>query len=126
METVKANESLEDVNRQIEDAVRHMEDLKRKAEELKATERPGVIEEINKQIALYEIKPGELSFRAQAEPQKRLSAMIGRSKSQKKPRKASTAYEDDQGNSWSGKGPQPKWFKEALANGRTKEQLEKK
>ena len=43
------------------------------------------------------------------------------SKSAKKPGPAK--YKDRTGNSWSGRGPQPNWLKQALASGKTLEAL---
>ena len=43
------------------------------------------------------------------------------SKSAKKPGPAK--YKDRTGNSWSGRGPQPNWLKQALAGGKTLEDL---
>ena len=40
-------------------------------------------------------------------------------------RKAKRQYQDQNGNSWSGMGPQPRWLKEALATGATIEQFAK-
>jgi DNA-binding protein H-NS len=36
-------------------------------------------------------------------------------------RAASTQYADDKGNSWAGRGPRPKWLREALESGATLE-----
>jgi DNA-binding protein H-NS len=47
----------------------------------------------------------------------------GRKSSAKKTAKR-TGYKDDAGNSWSGFGRQPAWLKEALASGKTLEDLQ--
>jgi DNA-binding protein H-NS len=39
------------------------------------------------------------------------------------PARQSKGYTDGKGNTWSGRGKRPNWFKEALASGMTKEQL---
>jgi DNA-binding protein H-NS len=39
------------------------------------------------------------------------------------PASQSKSYADGKGNTWSGRGKRPNWFKEALAAGKTKEQL---
>ena len=38
-------------------------------------------------------------------------------------KRSATAYRDEAGNTWSGFGPKPRWLKEALAAGKTLEQL---
>jgi DNA-binding protein H-NS len=43
------------------------------------------------------------------------------SKGAKKP--GTAKYKDRTGNSWSGRGPQPNWLKQALADGKTLEEL---
>jgi len=40
-----------------------------------------------------------------------------------KRRPSSVLYRDDAGHSWTGRGPQPRWLKEALASGRTLEDM---
>ena len=40
-----------------------------------------------------------------------------------KRRPSSVLYRDGSGNSWTGRGPQPRWMKEALASGKTLEDL---
>jgi len=42
---------------------------------------------------------------------------------EQKKRASTASYKDDAGNSWSGFGPKPRWFKEALAAGKTPEEL---
>lgn len=45
-------------------------------------------------------------------------------KAQKSKRSPSTVhYQDGAGNSWTGRGPRPRWLKEAIAAGRTLEEL---
>lgn len=40
-----------------------------------------------------------------------------------KRRPSSVLYRDGKGNSWTGRGPQPRWMKQALASGKTIEEL---
>ena len=46
-----------------------------------------------------------------------------RKKSPAKGRKIAAKYRDAQGNTWAGRGLQPRWFKAALAEGKTPESL---
>jgi DNA-binding protein H-NS len=49
------------------------------------------------------------------------------SKKKKKPstkgRKVAAKYRDDKGNTWAGRGLKPRWFKDALAEGKTVESM---
>ena len=53
-----------------------------------------------------------------------VKAKRGAPKAAKAKRRPSTVlYQDGAGNSWTGRGPQPRWLKEALARGKTLEDL---
>ena len=45
------------------------------------------------------------------------------SKNVQKRRPSSVLYSDGAGHSWTGRGPQPRWLKEAIAGGRTLEEM---
>jgi DNA-binding protein H-NS len=68
------------------------------------------------QAAASEGTPAVAPSEAKAAPKKAV-------KSKFKPGKETVKYQDGTGNKWSGKGPRPKWFKEALAAGKTLEDL---
>jgi DNA-binding protein H-NS len=51
------------------------------------------------------------------------SVAKARTKVVKPKRKTGIRFKDQAGNSWSGMGPKPRWFKEAIASGLTPEQL---
>lgn len=55
-------------------------------------------------------------------PKAKASKGKGRAVSKAKA-KARPTYRDEKGNRWTGMGPQPKWLKEALAAGKTLEEL---
>lgn len=63
--------------------------------------------------------PGSKTRRRQASEPSRRKGSAKRSG-----RKPSIKYRDDAGNAWSGLGPQPKWFKDALASGTSLEALQ--
>jgi DNA-binding protein H-NS len=51
---------------------------------------------------------------------------VGRSKkSAGKKRPSKVLYRDDAGHSWSGRGPRPGWLKDAVASGKTLEELKR-
>ena len=61
-------------------------------------------------------------FRASAETVNTSTAQRP-TKLRKKRRPSTVVYRDDAGHSWTGRGPQPRWLKEALAAGKTLEEL---
>lgn len=83
------------------------------AERMKAKEKAGVIGRIRAAIAAYELTPADL-FDEPKVPAKRRVAK----KKAGKPR----AYSDGM-NTWSGYGTQPAWLREAIASGKTLEEL---
>lgn len=89
--------------------------LQRKADALKDSEKAGVIDKIKVAIEHYGITPAEL-FEGRAKPAKAPA---------KTTRKGSgvVKYRDGAGHTWTGFGPKPRWFTEALAGGKTVEDL---
>jgi DNA-binding protein H-NS len=103
-----------------------IEELQREAEALKANERQGVIERMKEAISVYEITAQELGLGGRSgSPRGQSTAKKGasRAKSSKKSAEPRTAYADGKGNTWGGRGPRPKWLKDALANGGSLEQF---
>lgn len=56
--------------------------------------------------------PGEVSRSANSKKKRKM-----------KRRPSSVIYRDDAGNSWTGRGPQPRWLKDALASGKSLESM---
>lgn len=130
-----------------------IEKLNKAKEALKAKEVAGVIARIKVAIAHYGLtavdlglakqmgrKPGSKSKAAKAVGEaavlapavKKTSGKKGaaRKAAPKAPRKAKVAkapgvakYSDGAGNSWTGNGKRPKWFLDAIAGGKTAEDL---
>lgn len=106
--------------------LQQVEALQRQAEELKRKEIPGVVARIKEAIAFYGLTAADLG----------LGVAPGRKTKAPKPAKASPAkksaaskrpsgikYSDSQGHAWSGRGPKPQWFKDALTSGASEESL---
>ena len=90
--------------------------LKREAESLKAKEVAGVVERIRSAIEHYGLTAADL-FGTQAVRRTRAKPAAGK-------RKPSVIkYRDDKGHAWTGVGKRPNWFKEAIASGKTAEDL---
>ena len=122
-------QTLKEINREIER-------LKERAATIVIAEKSGVIDRIKEAISYYGITAIELGFGSAGKsekPAKRKTQQGATSKPAeaaaatpvKKPRTGAGAikYKDDAGHSWSGFGPKPRWFTEALAGGKSPEDL---
>ncbi len=99
------------------DITKEIESLQQLAQEKLKEEIPGVIERINLAIALCGIRPGDLTFPGKRGAKPRKNAVAAKNKSGKsKPLEAK--YRDGDGRSWSGRGPRPRWLREALEQGK--------
>lgn len=85
------------------DIVKQIQELQKQADKLKAEERSKVLHEVREQIAAFQFTAAELGLKGKA-------SLAGK--------KAPIRYKDDNGNTWSGRGHQPRWLKMAIANGR--------
>jgi DNA-binding protein H-NS len=94
---------------------RQIEALQKEADALKAKEREGVIERMKEAIAAYGITAADLGLPGRQGG----SASFPRSGMRTKAKSAAgaAAYADSAGNTWGGRGPRPKWLRDALANG---------
>ncbi|MDR3298993.1 MAG: H-NS histone family protein [Candidatus Accumulibacter sp.] len=83
--------------------------LLQQAEELRAKEVEQVIEEIREKMQSYGINPQDLGFAS--------------SRTGKTGRKihVQVRYRGPNGKEWSGRGLTPKWLREEIANGKTRE-----
>ncbi len=98
--------------------------LEEQARAIKEREVSDVVGRIKEAIAFYGLTPADLGF-GPGSPTRRTRKPRGKAPAAKKAaRKAVAAkYKDDQGHSWSGRGRRPKWFVDAIAAGKTPEQL---
>lgn len=95
---------------------KQIEALQKEAEALKAAERKGVIERMGEAIAVYGITAADLGLAGGAGHSRKKSAKRA-PKASKQLATGTAAYSDDKGNTWGGRGPRPRWLKEALAAG---------
>lgn len=102
--------------------------LQAQAEAVRQKEMAGVIARIKDAIAHYGLTAEDLGLGAKRQATQRKAAAPTDSKRAAKrtklpkPRKARPSFSDGV-NTWSGMGPKPKWFKEALAAGKSLEDL---
>ncbi len=98
--------------------IQQIEDLKSEADRMRRDEVGGVIARIKEAVAAYGLKPADLGFGG---PRAKAKAKPG-----PKPRKGAAAkparkvkFRDAGGNVWGGRGPRPRWLREALKSGKT-------
>ncbi|MGJ7506552.1 H-NS family nucleoid-associated regulatory protein [Variovorax sp. GT1P44] len=87
---------------------KQIEQLQRQAEALRDSEIKGVVDRIKVAIAHYGLTAAHLGLGTAPSRQ-----------ATKKPAKASAQFSDGAGNAWSGRGPRPRWLRDALAAGRS-------
>lgn len=97
---------------------KEIEALQRQAEVLKQKETKDVIARIKEAIAHYGLTAADLGLAAGGRRSRSAAGTRGRAKPASK-----VKYRDEAGNTWSGHGRRPKWFTDAIANGKTPEQL---
>ncbi|MEJ8814277.1 H-NS family nucleoid-associated regulatory protein [Variovorax ureilyticus] len=92
--------------------------LQREAESLRNKEVDGVVARIKVAIEHYGLTAEQLGFGTQAG-----SARRGKAQNAIAASSPAARYTDGNGKTWSGRGPRPGWLKEALANGKSLEDL---
>jgi DNA-binding protein H-NS len=92
-----------------------IESLQRQADKLRASEVHGVISRIKVAIEHYGLTAEQLGFGAKA--------MQAKAKPGKTAPAQTAKYSDGNGNAWSGRGPRPRWLRDALNAGRTLEEF---
>ena len=93
---------------------KQIEQLQRQADALRDSEIKGVVDRIKVAIAHYGLTAAHLGLGAASASPKAAS---------KRSAKASAQFSDDAGNKWSGRGPRPRWLRDALAAGRSIEEF---
>lgn len=102
--------------------------LQREADAIRSKEKSSVLAQIKESMARYGISAAELG--AGAAGGTGAPKVRGKRGPYKKRGEAAAAkptgtakYRDADGNTWSGRGPKPKWFKAALAAGKSPDDL---
>ncbi len=108
-----------------EQIVQQIEALKAQAEKLRRVEIDGVVGRIKKAIFTYGLTPADLgfgaavagtklSFKKKPGPKRK-----GVKAASKPASKGVVRFRDVNGNTWVGRGPRPKWLRDAIASGKT-------
>lgn len=107
--------------------IAQIEELKKQAEKTRKEEFSSVVKTIKKQIADYGITAEDLGLTSNGPSKLGRKGKTAAGKPGRKPRakranagtKVAPKYRDDAGNTWTGRGKQPKWVVAALASGRS-------
>ena len=105
---------------------KQIEQLQQEAELLRKQEAHEVLARIKEAIAVYGFTAADLGFGGGAKKrlaQPAASSKRGRKSSGKAAAAPAAKFRDQSGNAWSGRGPRPAWFKAALEQGKTPEDL---
>ena len=97
-----------------------IEALKQKAASIRDSEIAGVVERIRQAISAYGLTADQLFEPTRSTPRAKASGKSGPPAGN---RGSAPRFRDDAGNSWSGRGPRPRWVKAALAAGRSIEEF---
>ena len=111
------------------DMLSQIEALKKEAERKRREEIAAVIKAIRQNVKDYGLTASDLGLdtspKSGARASQKTSKTIkskNRLKRQSKPRApVPVKFKDDQGNSWTGRGKQPKWLQLAIASGKSLE-----
>ncbi|SCK08869.1 DNA-binding protein H-NS [Variovorax sp. HW608] len=95
---------------------KQIEALQRQADSIREQEVAGVISRIKVAIAHYGLTAEQLGYGSKAKS-------IRATPKSFKSKDLKVGYSDGLGNSWSGRGPRPRWLRDALASGKTLEEL---
>lgn len=101
--------------------LQQIEELKAEASRLKQEEVGGVIVRIKEAIAAYNLTPADLGFgggKAAVVAKKAKAGKPGRKAAAPKAA-GSPKFRDANGNVWGGRGPRPRWLREALLAGKS-------
>lgn len=95
--------------------------LQKERDQIREDEKAGVVGRMKEAIAYYGITATDLGLGVGKRKAKTSAAKAKDAKSQRA--SGRIKYKDDAGHAWSGYGPKPQWFKEALASGKTEADL---
>lgn len=97
--------------------------LQKRADAILFAERQAAIKTINELVASFAILRSEIGFAGASTAGNHPQTNATRKPHPSAGRSVPPRFRDAQGNSWSGRGMQPKWLREALAAGATLDSL---
>jgi DNA-binding protein H-NS len=97
---------------------KQIETLQREADKVKRKEVEDVIARIKEAVRIYGLTAGDLGLGGS--PSRKRGSSSKRASPQRSAKARSAAkYRDPAGNTWGGRGPRPRWLREALASGKS-------
>lgn len=106
---------------------KQIEALSQQAEAVRRKEVAGVVARIKEAIQAYELTAEDLGFgTGRASAGRKTGAKKASPAAKGRRRSAASAtprYRDPSGNVWGGRGPRPRWLREAIASGRKLEEF---
>lgn len=104
------------------------ETLRKQAEAMLSKERPAALAATREAVSIFGFTAAELGLSKPNSISKKMGkpAMAGAPAAKKPVKKKVTGaprFADGSGNSWSGRGPRPSWFKAAIADGMSEDAL---
>lgn len=114
-----AKQTLQEIQALVAQLQSQAAELQRQAAELKAREVAGVVERIREAIAVYALTERDIFGRqargaAKAASRRPLSPKL---------RRGVVRFQDEAGNTWTGRGKRPNWFKAAIESGKRPDDL---
>jgi DNA-binding protein H-NS len=99
---------------------KQIQNLQREAERLHQKEVQGVVGRIKEAIQAYGLTASDLGFGAatHGKPLVRRRGPAGKARPGAAKRTSAPKFRDETGNTWGGRGPRPKWLRDALAAGK--------
>ncbi len=100
--------------------------LEEQARAIRQREISGVVARIQEAISHYGLSAADLGFAERRKPGRPAKAATAKPARKKRGHKATAGeirFRDEQGHTWSGHGRRPKWYLDAIAAGKTKEDL---
>jgi len=102
--------------------------LQRQADEIKHKEVKDVIARVKEAISFYGLTAADLGLGAKrgrkpGSVTAKKATRAGRGAGKKKSGAGKIKFRDENGNTWTGHGRRPQWFIDAMAAGKTAEQL---
>lgn len=102
--------------------IRQLEKLKAEAEAVRKREVAGVISRIKEAIEAYGITASDLGFGGSAESRSKAKKQAAGEPGRRDSGSATQAkYRDSEGRTWRGRGPRPRWLRDAIAAGQALE-----
>lgn len=114
-----AKQTLQEIQAQVAHLQSQAAELERQAAQLRAQEVAGVVERIREAINVYGLTERDIFSRRI----KGATTAASRGRRSAKHRPGVVRFQDEAGNTWTGRGKRPNWFKAAVASGKHIEDL---